>query len=61
MWMMKCIVEKKLTMMAMQRIKKNVIHLCLGNGERKNLGRGDREPQRVHEFPLPFLTSIHGD
>jgi hypothetical protein len=35
--MMKSMAEKKLRKMGMKRMKKRVIHQCLGNGERKNL------------------------
>jgi len=59
--MMKSMAEKKLRKMGMKRMKKRVICQCLGNGERKNLSRGDREPQSVLKFDFPVLTGIYGD
>jgi len=41
-------------------MKKRVICQCLGNGERKNLRRGDREPHSVPKCDFPFLTGIYG-
>jgi hypothetical protein len=60
--MMKSTADKKLKKMGMKRRKKKrVIRQCLSNGERKNLLKGDREPQRVLKFDFPFLTGIYGD
>jgi len=57
--MMNSMADKKLGKMGMKRMKKRVIRQCLGNRERKNLWRGDREPQRVLKFDFPFLTGIY--
>jgi len=59
--MMKSMAEKKVRKMGMTRMKKRVICQCLSNGERNNLRRGDREPQRVFKFDFPFLAGIYGD
>jgi len=59
--MMKSMAEKKLRKMGMKWMKKRVIRQCLRNGERNNLSRGDRKPQRVLKFDFPFHTGIYGD
>ena len=59
--MMKSMAEKKLRKIGMKRMKQRVIRQCLGNGEGKNLCRGDREPQRFLKFDFLFLTGIYGD
>jgi len=58
---MKSMAEKKLRKIGMKRMKQRVIRQCLGNGEGKNLCRGDREPQRFLKFDFLFLTGIYGD
>jgi len=59
--MMKSMAEKKLRKRGMKRTKDRVMRQCRSNGERKNLWRGDREPERVLKFDIAFLTTIYGE